>query len=148
MPEGYEYTLPTEAQWEYACRAGTTTALNNGTESNFDEVAWYGWMGGANGGNAGGNTHIVGQKKPNDWGFYDMHGNVWEWCLDWYGEYPTMAETDPKGASTGTGRITRGGSFGWGTEYCYSSYRAYRVPEFVDKNWGFRLALVPVEKEE
>ncbi len=111
LPEGYEYTLPTEAQWEYACRAGTTTALNSGknlSDKNkcpeMDEVGWYWYNGGGN------NPYPVGQKKPNAWGLYDMHGNVWEWCLDWYGSYPTSSVTDPAGPSTGSHRVIRGGS--------------------------------------
>ncbi|MBR5978267.1 MAG: formylglycine-generating enzyme family protein, partial [Verrucomicrobia bacterium] len=110
LPEGYEYALPTEAQWEYACRAGTTTAFNNGTNipseeqlwwaqpcSNLDEVGWYC-------GDSDYTLHPVRQKKPNAWGLYDMHGNVWEWCLDWYGS-PLNAGTDPKGSSSGSERV-------------------------------------------
>ena len=112
LPEGYEYTLPTEAQWEYACRAGTTTALNNGRNLSdpdnwvcpeIDEVAWYG-------GNSNNTHHPVGQKKPNAWRLYDMHGNVEEWCLDWHGDYPSSPVTDPMGPVTGDCRVIRGGS--------------------------------------
>ena len=140
LPEGYEYTLPTEAQWEYACRAGTTTALCNGdaTEVNMNEVGWYG-------SNAGGGTHIVGQKKPNDWGFYDMHGNVWEWCLDWYGECSTMAVTDPTGGSTGSGPVHRGGSWGDRASLCRSATRDDYSPRDDSRNLGFRVALSPVQ---
>ncbi len=135
----YEYTLPTEAQWEYACRAGTKTALNNGTENNFAEVAWYGSDG--TGGNAGGVSHIVGQRKPNAWGFYDMHGNVWEWCLDWYGSYPTTAVTDPEGAGTGPNRMSRGGSWWYVPERSRSANRSYDAPSRRSSDLGFRLAL-------
>ncbi|MBO4545317.1 MAG: formylglycine-generating enzyme family protein, partial [Verrucomicrobia bacterium] len=100
LPEGYEYTLPTEAQWEYACRADTTTALNNGKNltnyrecSEIDEVGWYEW-------NSDKQTHSVGLKKPNAWGLYDMHGNVFEWCLDWYGDYPSTAVANPTGPTS------------------------------------------------
>ena len=151
----YKYTLPTEAQWEYACRAGTTTALNSGKDlttvtglcANLNEVAWYGEGNtGKEGGNAGGVTHIVGQKKANAWGFYDMHGNVWEWCLDWYGTYPSMAVTNPTGASTGTNRVHRGGSaLSSSLRFCRSARRASNEPNIRFHNVGFRLALVPVE---
>ena len=114
LPAGYQFDLPTEAQWEYACRAGTTTALNNGKDltsdwgecSNLNEVAWYTK-------NSGGKTHEVGQKRANAWGLYDMHGNVWEWCRDWYGAYPGISVTDPVGPSSGSDRVMRGGR--WAT---------------------------------
>ena len=149
----YEYTLPTDAQWEYACRAGTTTALNSGKDlttaeglcANLNEVGWYGNDQGA-GGNAGGITHIVGQKKPNAWGFYDMHGNVWEWCLNWYEEYPSMAVTDPTGPSTGSKRAFRGGSFWDNPRICRSAIHHSESPDYLKSgNGGFRLALVPVQ---
>ena len=152
LPEGYEYTLPTEAQWEYSCRAGTTTALNSGKDlttadgicANLDEVGWYG-NGNGTGGNANGETHVVGQKKANAWGFYDMHGNVWEWCFDWYGAYPNMAVTDPTGASTGSVHVVRGGSLVHVPRNCRSARRASDVPDYKG-NIGFRLALVPVQQ--
>ena len=157
LSDKYEYTLPTEAQWEYACRAGTETALGNGKNltaatglcANLNEVGWYG-NGSGSGGNAGGTAHRVGQKKPNVWGFYDMHGNIYEWCLDWYGTYPTMAVTDPTGPSTGTKRVSRGASWWCHPRDCRSAERYGHDPngynEFLDD--GFRLALVPVENEE
>ncbi len=151
LPEGYEYALPTEAQWEYACRAGTTTAFNNGTNisseeqlwwgqpcPNLDEVGWYG-------GDSDYALHPVGQKKPNAWGLYDMHGNVFEWCSDWYGDYPTSAVTDPVGADTGSDRVYRGGAWGDTAGYCRSANRRYDIPSnsyYLSR--GFRVALAPV----
>ncbi|MBO7108037.1 MAG: SUMF1/EgtB/PvdO family nonheme iron enzyme, partial [Verrucomicrobia bacterium] len=151
LPEGYEYALPTEAQWEYACRAGTTTAFNNGTNisseeqlwwgqpcPNLDEVGWYG-------GDSDYALHPVGQKKPNAWGLYDMHGNVFEWCSDWFGDYPTSAVTDPVGADTGSDRIYRGGGWGDTAGYCRSANRRYDMPSnFFYHSRGFRVALAPV----
>ncbi len=146
----YKYTLPTEAQWEYACRAGTTTAMYNGdsTEANLNEVGWYGNSNGG-GGNAGGKSHPVGKKKPNAWGFYDMLGNGWEWCLGWYGEYPVTSETDPMGASMGTDRILRGGSWwdSFGTHH-RCAYRAHIVHGHTDALDGFRLALVQCNNDK
>ncbi|MBO6003983.1 MAG: formylglycine-generating enzyme family protein, partial [Verrucomicrobia bacterium] len=131
LPEGYEYTLPTEAQWEYACRAGTTTALNNDKNLSadwecpeMDEVGWYKC-------NSKEKTHPVGRKKPNAWGLYDMHGNVDEWCLDWYKyeDYPTSAVTDPMGPDIGDYRVTRGDSWFNTPRFCRSAHRINFVPE-------------------
>ena len=152
LSAGYAYTLPTEAQWEYACRAGTTTALNSGRDlttaeglcANLNEVGWYGNVNGG-GGNANGVTHIIGQKKANAWGFYDMHGNVHEWCLDWYGDYPTSAVTDPAGLETGSYRVLRSGSWDYYPGICRSAHRGIGTPEQFGANIGFRLALVPVQ---
>ncbi len=162
LPKGYEYTLPTEAQWEYACRAGTTTAFNNGTNiptmlqcedrpcPNLDPLAWYGYNSGQydSAGNYTGNgkTFPVGQKQPNAWGLYDMHGNVWEWCLDWYGSYPSSAVTDPKGSSSGSYRVLRGGSWNFNAYSCRSAYRFDSTPSDFNRNYyGFRVALAPVQ---
>lgn len=144
LPQGYKFALPTEAQWEYACRAGTNTALNNGKNlttsdsacPNLDEVAWYDK-------NASGTTHIVGQKKPNAWGIYDMHGNVYEWCRDWYGVYPNEDVIDPIGANGGSYRVNRGGGWGYFAVYCRSASRCY-YPVYCGSDLGFRVALVPI----
>ena len=115
LPVGYAYRLPTEAEWEYACRAGTTTTTAYGdslssTQANFDGNYPYG---GAAEGPYLNRTTAVGSYAPNAWGLYDMHGNVWEWCSDWCsGSLPGGSVTDPQGANTGSGRVYRGG--GWG----------------------------------
>jgi len=146
LPEGYEYTLPTEAQWEYACRAGTTTALNSGKNLSdkdqcleMDEVGWYKY-------NSDRATHPVGQKLPNVWGLYDMHGNVWEWCLDRYGDYPTSAVTDPTGPIMGSSRVIRGGSWYFYAGGCRSATRSGNGPSYYDSNYGFRVALAPINR--
>lgn len=147
-PEGYEFDLPTEAQWEYACRAGTTTSLNNGKDItikngscyNLEEVAWY-----AN--NSEGKTHPVGQKSPNAWGIYDMHGNIWEWCRDYYGPYQTEDLTDPEGPKSGYFRSDRGGS--WINYYpslLRSANRFCRNPNYEYNFLGFRIVLAAVKK--
>ncbi len=145
LPQGYEYTLPTEAQWEYACRAGTMTALNNGKNLSdrkkcfkLNEVGWYS-------DNSNGQTHPVGQKQANSWGLYDMHGNVYEWCLDWYRAYPTSAMTDPMESAIGSSCVLRGGCWVSFADYCRSANRNYYNPSNPDSGHGFRVALVPVQ---
>ena len=126
---GLAFDLPTEAQWEYACRAGTTTTYSYGNSENGDYM-WYS-------SNSSSQTHEVGTKKPNPWGFYDMHGNVWEWCLDRYG---TLAYgTDPKGSSWGGDRVLRGGSWRNDASYCTSSRRINSYPSNEGNYYGFRL---------
>jgi formylglycine-generating enzyme required for sulfatase activity len=109
--EGSEvYRLPTEAEWEYACRAETETRWSFGDdESQLTNYAWYEDNAKNEGEDYG---HAVGAKVPNPWGSYDMYGNVWEWCQDWYGSYPSSFQTDPTGPATGSFRVLRGGSFG------------------------------------
>jgi formylglycine-generating enzyme required for sulfatase activity len=141
LPRGYMYDLPTEALREYACRAGTTSAYSfGGDASDLGEYAWYR----RNGREAGEKyAHRVGQKKPNPWGFYDMHGNVWEWCRDCYAE-KLPGGTDPF-VETGLGRVIRGGSWGDGAGICRSAYRGYGPGDRYN-DLGFRVAIVPVEK--
>ena len=130
LPAGYAYTLPTEAQWEYACRAGTTGDY----AGNPDAMAWHDQ-------NSGETTHPVGLKEPNAWGFHDMSGNVLEWCLDWYGDYPRGAETDPTGPDSGHFRMARGGSWRMKIAVGRSAARAGGSPARRDYTLGFRLAL-------
>ena len=130
--------LPTEAEWEYACRAGTKTAYSFGGD--VGKLGHYAW----HSGNSAKQTHGVGQKKPNAWGLYDMHGNVWEWCADWYGEsyYRSSPGTDPQGPGSGKDRVHRGGSW-WHDPpwYCRSAFRNVRVPDTRFCTLGFRVVL-------
>jgi formylglycine-generating enzyme required for sulfatase activity len=128
------YRLPTEAEWEYACRAGTTTAYcTGGSEADLARAGWYS-------GNAGSETHPVGKKLPNAWGLYDMHGNVWEWCWDWYGEYGSGTQRDPQGAADGSYRVFRGGFWSYDAGRCRSAFRNWDIPSSADYNLGFRVA--------
>ena len=122
------YRLPTEAEWEYACRAGTTGERYG----DLGAIAWYA-------DNSGQTTHPVGQKQPNAWGLYDMNGNVWQWCQDWYGDYPGGSVTDPQGASSGSIRVLRGGCWFFDASYVRSAYRLYYVPGARRLDLGFRL---------
>ena len=136
------YRLPTEAQWEYACRAGTTTAWHSGnTDDNLgDYYAWYSGNNGSSGDPTYG-TKPVGTKAANAFGLYDMHGNVWEWCWDWYESYanPAQAQTDPVGASSGSRRVGRGGSWGNPAQYARSAIRAVAYPNYRVISLGFRV---------
>ena len=135
LPEGYEYTLPTEAQWEYACRAGTTGPY--GGDGNLGDMGWYDK-------NSGNTTHPVGQKQANAWGLFDMHGNVSEWCLDWFGKYPGGSVRDPTGPASGPLRVIRGGSLGNSAKGSRSARRKGTEPGGRDDETGFRLALSSV----
>lgn len=140
-------TLPTEAQWEYACRAGTTTPFSTGNFLNNLE-ANYKWAYPYNGGTNTvttypGETQTVGTYAANTYGLSDMHGNVWEWCADWYGTYPTTAQTNPTGASSGSGRVVRGGGWCSYAQDCRSAYRNYNSPSDSHNFIGFRVVLVP-----
>lgn len=139
--EANGYRLPTEAEWEFACRAGTTTAFNNGAISQTDcspidtvlaECGWYC-------GNADGRPHDVMTKRPNPLGLYDMHGNIWEWCWDWSGPYDIGAITDPTGPETGPLRVIRGGCWDRGPQICRSAARGYGPQEHPSNMIGLRL---------
>ncbi|MFV1966301.1 MAG: formylglycine-generating enzyme family protein [Pirellulaceae bacterium] len=137
------YRLPTEAEWEYACRAGTTTRYSFGDgKYELGEYAWFRE-------NSEGTTRNVGQKKPNVWGLHDMHGNVWEWCADrWANDYYEDSPTDdPQGASGGSNRVFRGGSWYDTAAYCRSAYRLRVLPMFRFNYLGFRVARVPFASE-
>jgi formylglycine-generating enzyme required for sulfatase activity len=132
--EDTEYRLPTEAEWEYACRAGSTSRWCFGdADAGLDEYAWYE-------GNSREETHPVGQKKPNAWGLYDMHGDVWEWCADWFDVYGETPQTDPQGPQSGSDRVIRGGSWSSRPRGCRSSFRDGVSPEDRGGNLGFRVA--------
>ncbi len=144
------YSLPTEAQWEYAVRAESTTAFYNGGitsytdmgecnyDANLDAIGWYCY-------NSGGETQPAAQKTPNAWGLYDMSGNVYEWCQDWYSSsyYTSSAVTDPTGPSSGSYRVARGGYWNGSAGKCRSAYRSLYVPDARYINLGFRLLRQP-----
>jgi formylglycine-generating enzyme required for sulfatase activity len=148
---GRKFQLPTEAQWEYACRAVSTTRYCFGNEeSGLGEYAWYN----ANSGtkvDQDCKTHPVGEKKPNAWGLYDVHGNVWEWCADWYDDhedyYAGSPTDDPTGPATGSMRVVRGGSSFSPASYCRAAARGNWPPES-RRNFdgGLRVALVPADE--
>ena len=133
---GREYRLPTEAEWEYACRAGSKTAYSFDDEEGL--LPEYGWFSR----NSSHRTHTVGLLEPNTWGLYDMHGNVWEWCSDWYEEYPKGAVSDPTGPKEGSLRVIRGGSWHGGAADCRSADRGWCTPDDRSFSLGFRLALI------
>ena len=140
-------SLPTEAQWEYACRAGTTTPFNTGNFLTNLQANYY-WASPYNGGTNTattypGKTQAVGTYAANAWGLYDMHGNVWEWCSDWYGTYPTTAQTNPTGAATGSPRVIRGGGWTNDAQNCRSAFRNRFDPYYYYRSIGFRVVLVP-----
>ena len=134
LPDRYRYRLPTEAEWEFACRAETSTAFQFGNDDSLlNDYAWYSE-------NSRSETHTVGEKAANGFGIYDMHGNVWEWCEDGYsGPLPGGSVMDPKGS--GLNRVMRGGSWGVASSRCRSAYRAWNKPVYRDYSIGFRLAL-------
>lgn len=140
LPTGFECRLPTEAEWEYACRAGSKSKFFFGDDyANLGQYAWFV-------GNSGKMTQPVEKKLPNAWGLHDMHGNVWEWCLDWYSDsLPGGNLTNPRGPSTGLRRVNRGGgwfSIGW---YCRSASRFYVWAVDKMNGLGFRPVIAPIE---
>jgi formylglycine-generating enzyme required for sulfatase activity len=130
LPPDWQFALPTEAQWEYACRAGERGPYSGGT---LDVVGWYD-------GNSGGELHTVGQKNPNSWGLYDMHGNVWEWCSD---EKKLQGEVDSSVWREGILRVVRGGDFMCKAVYCRAANHDLVGQFYRSANLGFRPALVP-----
>jgi len=128
-PGTHRYRLPTEAEWEYAARAGTIGPFG-GADS--DALGWHR-------GNADGTTHPVGQKSPNAWGLHDMHGNVSEWVQDWYGAYPAGSVTEPMGAPAGFFRVNRGGGWDMPAFGCRSAQRIINGPGSIASTLGFRL---------
>ncbi len=129
------YRLPTEAEWEYACRAGTTTQWYcSGDEAGTFDAAWS-WN------NADGMTHPVGEKKPNAWGLYDMHGNPFQWCADWFSAdyYQHSPPSDPMGPPTGSERVIRGGDLSWYASNSRSAYRCKMPPAGRGYVTGFRV---------
>jgi formylglycine-generating enzyme required for sulfatase activity len=134
--QGGRFVLPTEAQWEYACRAGSTTRFNfPGSESQLNEYSWYQHI-------SEGKSHPVGMKKPNAWLLYDMTGNVWQWCQDWYEAdyYGKSPAEDPEGPATGTNRVFRGGSWNNPWPSCRSANRGADKPGYHDNLLGVRVA--------
>ena len=132
---GRNFRLPTEAEWEFAARGGNYSRHYKYSGSNYiSDVAWYD-------GNSGNRTHPVGTKQANELGLYDMSGNVWEWCSDWYGSYSSYSQTDPTGPNSGSSRVYRGGSLPLYAKRCRSSYRSYDTPDFLCGHLGLRLVL-------
>lgn len=132
---GRNFRLPTEAEWEFAARGGNYSRHYKYSGSNYiDDVAWYG-------DNSGDRTHPVGTKQANELGLYDMSGNVWEWCSDWYGSYSSYSQTDPIGPNNGSNRMDRGGCWGNFAKRCRPAYRSYGTPGYRDHGRGLRLVL-------
>ena len=143
LPAGWQYVLPTEAEWEYACRAGASTVYSwgntiNVTNANYDETGM--------GQSEINETRDVGQYAANPWGFFDMHGNVFEWTADWHDAYLPGSVTDPIGPATGSLRVSRGGAFDAPADFTRSATRLGFPPDFGDPIHGFRLSLRPASQ--
>jgi formylglycine-generating enzyme required for sulfatase activity len=135
LPPGYEYRLPTEAEWEYACRAGSTNFFSFGHDAtDADQYAWTEE-------NSQARPHPVGQKRPNAWGLHDMHGNVWEWSQDWFAPYPPGDLTDPVGPTQGELKVFRGGGWNQAAKFARCSNRFMMAPAMGIHFVGFRVAL-------
>ena len=146
LPQGYVYALPTEAQREYACRAVRPQPIRSETMRNLGEYAWCGAIEGSGNAKTEQYAHRVGQKKPNPWGLYDMHGNLWEWCRDAYSE-TLPGGTDPLvEMETGTSPVIRGGSWANVAGFCRSARRGHNARGFPTNFMGFRASLVPADK--
>ena len=142
LPAGWAYRLPTEAEFEYASRAGSTNRFSYGDDPDYTQLPNYAWYNA----NSGGTTHPVGGKLPNRWGLYDMSGNVWEWCSDWYSNnYPGGSVTDPQGSVSGSSRVIRGGGYNSDARTCRSALRYYFTPSNWSTAVGFRVVLAPVQ---
>jgi len=146
---GGTYRLPTEAEWEYAARSGSITAIANGEitavecnyDTNLNALGWYCH-------NANNTTHAVAEKTSNAWGLYDMHGNVWEWCQDWYTEYPSGPVSDPTGPDSGSDRVRRGGSWNYDSINTRSAIRSHWEPYLLNNHTGFRLIYEPLTERQ
>ena len=140
IPANCEYRLPTEAEWEYACRAGTSTRFSSGDDPGYTNLTNYAWYGDTFG-NA---THPVGQKLANPWGLCDMHGNVSEWCQNWgSSNLPGGIALDPQGPATGSYRVVRGAWESWYANGCRSASRLISAPDVRFYIFGFRVVLAP-----
>ena len=134
---GYGFRLPTEAEWEYACRAGSTMRFHWGDDSALSLIGSYAWYSA----NGAGTTHSVASKVSNSWGLYDMSGNVWEWCSDWYAAYTSSAVTDPTGPTSGSSKVLRGGGYSYDYSRCRSAYRDINGVDAVYNYNGFRIVI-------
>lgn len=140
LPLDYAYRLPTEAEFEYAARAGASTRFSFGDDPDYSMLGEYAWYMV----NSNGRSHAVGQKKPNAYGLHDIYGNVWEWCFDWYSSHPGGTVKNPMGPSDGTARVFRGGGWDYKAAACRSAFRNYVVPVRRLDYLGFRVVLAPV----